>query len=583
MRPRAPIFVLFLTLPACSDDGGGGPRADAADAGPDTGPDAEPDGGDGGGEACSCEGATLCDDDENCVAAATVMVPMDDGVRLSTFVVLPDVVPPGGVGTVLDRTPYGFPDVEGWPELWETTARYWASRGYAAIVQDVRGRGRSEGDFHVFRDEMRDGRSTTAWIVEQPWSNGRVGTVGGSYDGFAAIAAAVDNPDVVAVVADDPAEDERSSFEGGVLNTNLLSWLYLTDHGDFPAGDEADVITNALDLPSLDVAILGREDAYWDELVAFDAVAPFPSGGTLDEVYEQLCAPVFLVYSSQSGWWDAVRIWDGLEHRGCAARRADHRLVLTPEGHTYHLGQLLGGVETPVNHEMLDAMDHFLGEDEDVGVEDLPPVQVWLADDPEPRAAEDWTGPGVATFYLGNGGEDPTLGALGPDAPPDDEAPDVLALDPETQDPCLGETPSAVYTSERLGRTLTIVGSPTVTLVLDATTPDVDAIATLYEVRGDDWEVIGWGAQRARFRTPGAAAAPLEPGATFTMTVRLQPTTQEVEAASHLVLYVTGAECGFIENPHTGEPAAAQTHRAPTVLSIHHGAAGVSSLELPTL
>lgn len=566
------VWLSFVVLGfACSDGGDDAAGADAAsDAAPDAG-DASP------GDASS--GDAGCDP---CSGERTVMVPMGDGVRLSTFVVLPDEVPAGGVGTVIERTPYGFPDVEGWPEFWQDVARFWAARGYAAIVQDVRGRGLSEGEFEVFRNEIRDGRDTTAWIVAQRWSNGRVGTVGGSYGGFTAIATAVDNPDVVAVIADDPAEDERSSFEGGVINTNLLSWLYLTDHGEFPDGAVADEITNGLDLHALDADVLGREDAYWDEMVDLESVAPFPSGGTLDEVYEDICAPVFLVYSSQSGWWDAVRIWDGLQARGCVERRGDHRLVMTPDSHTYHLSNLMGGVHTTINEQMLDAMDHFLGERDDVGVDDLPPVQVRVAEDDASRPADDWTGPGRTVLFLSNASGDPELGALDTAEPPADQAPDALGVDPEAQDPCLGETATAIYTSAPLGETVTISGSVTLSLTLDATSVDADAIATLYEVRGDTWETIAYGAARARFRA-GDPPSPIEPGVPFDLSIRMQPATHEVEAVSHLVLVVSGAECGFIENPHTGEPAGAQTHREPTTLSIHHGAQGLSRLELPTL
>jgi predicted acyl esterase len=230
---------------------------------------------------------------------------------------------------------------------------------------------------------------------------------------------------------------------------------------------------------------------------------------------------------------------------------------------------------------MLDVIDHYLGERDGIDLSGLPPVQVRLEGEDESRPADTWTGPGRTVLYLSNASGDPTEGALLADPPPADEPPDVLEIDPEAQNPCLGETPYAIYTSERMDRTVTIVGSVTVSLVLDATTVDADAVAALYEVRGDSWDVVAWGAQRGRWRDPSGVAAPLEPGEPFEMIVRLQPTTREIEPVSRLVLVLSGADCGYIENPHTGEPVAAQTHREPTTLSIHLGA--LSRLELPTM
>ena len=83
------------------------------------------------------------------------------------------------VPAILVRTPYT-----------RTTAQHfnagqsWASRGYAYIVQDVRGRGDSEGDFNPLEQETNDGFDAQSWIAGQPWSNGKVGTMGGSYLGW---------------------------------------------------------------------------------------------------------------------------------------------------------------------------------------------------------------------------------------------------------------------------------------------------------------------------------------------------------------------------------------------------------------
>ena len=62
-------------------------------------------------------------------------------------------------------------------------ARYFASRGYVVVVQDVRGRYRSQGRWRPLSDDGRDGYDTTQWIGHHSWSDGGIGTVGTSYEG----------------------------------------------------------------------------------------------------------------------------------------------------------------------------------------------------------------------------------------------------------------------------------------------------------------------------------------------------------------------------------------------------------------
>jgi predicted acyl esterase len=111
---------------------------------------------------------------------------MHDGVRLATDVYLPE---PTGLPrpAILVRLPY---DKSGrYTFLPEIAARLTAY-GFTAVVQDVRGKFRSEGDRAPFVNEAADGAATLDWIVAQPWSNGVVGMMGDSYYGFTQWAAA---------------------------------------------------------------------------------------------------------------------------------------------------------------------------------------------------------------------------------------------------------------------------------------------------------------------------------------------------------------------------------------------------------
>lgn len=99
------------------------------------------------------------------------MVPMRDGIKLSTDVYLPDAE--GEFPVLLTRTPYDNYNPE--------QGYYFASRGYAVVMQDVRGRYDSEGEFYPFINEQKDGYDTQQWAATQQWSNGNIGTFGGYY------------------------------------------------------------------------------------------------------------------------------------------------------------------------------------------------------------------------------------------------------------------------------------------------------------------------------------------------------------------------------------------------------------------
>ena len=126
------------------------------------------------------------------VVLRDVMVRMRDGVHLATDVFLParngaalaDRFP-----VILERTPYDKTadsrsertPGSAKPKSRAEVARFFVERGYVVIYQDCRGRYRSEGEFVKYLSDGNDGFDTCAWIVGQPWCNGRIGTMGLSY------------------------------------------------------------------------------------------------------------------------------------------------------------------------------------------------------------------------------------------------------------------------------------------------------------------------------------------------------------------------------------------------------------------
>lgn len=113
------------------------------------------------------------------------MVPMRDGIRLATDVYLTGDGSPAP--TVLVRLPY---DKNGEYTFLPTIADYITARGYHVVVQDVRGKFRSEGVPILMTNEVDDGYDAIDWIVANPWSDGSVVMFGDSYYGFTQWAAA---------------------------------------------------------------------------------------------------------------------------------------------------------------------------------------------------------------------------------------------------------------------------------------------------------------------------------------------------------------------------------------------------------
>jgi len=105
---------------------------------------------------------------------------MRAGVTLAAEVYMParaGMPVEGKFPVLVSRTPYGKDPGPGAGNL----AHRFAERGYVAVVQDCRGRYGSEGTFYIDVNEGKDGYDTVEWAAAQPWSNGKVGTYGGSY------------------------------------------------------------------------------------------------------------------------------------------------------------------------------------------------------------------------------------------------------------------------------------------------------------------------------------------------------------------------------------------------------------------
>jgi uncharacterized protein len=170
-----------------------------------------------------------------------VMVSMRDGVRLATDIYHParnGRPVPGRFPVILERTPYGKtvvsrselsvkePDAKSRADV----ARFFVSRGYVVIYQDCRGRYGSEGEFVKYLSDGHDGYDACAWIVRQPWCNGKIGTMGLSYAAHTQGALACANsPGIAAMFLDSGGfanAYQDGIRQGGAFELKQVTWAY---------------------------------------------------------------------------------------------------------------------------------------------------------------------------------------------------------------------------------------------------------------------------------------------------------------------------------------------------------------------
>lgn len=166
-----------------------------------------------------------------------VMVRMRDGVCLATDVYHPfreEKIAEGEFPAILGRTPYD----KTWKDMWvDSVANYFTPKGYVVVVQDVRGRGKSEGVGEYFHTanihEGEDGYDTVEWIASQRWSNGRVGMTGSSFSGITQTVASLTRPPHLSALWVDVAPTnifEHEAREGGAMSLWMFAALFLHAH-----------------------------------------------------------------------------------------------------------------------------------------------------------------------------------------------------------------------------------------------------------------------------------------------------------------------------------------------------------------
>ena len=167
---------------------------------------------------------TLSQPEYGVVIAKDVMGSMRDGVRLAIDVYRPahDGEPVNGkFSTILQRTIY-----DKGSERFTSAASYFCQRGYVAVVQDCRGRFCSEGDYYHMANEAVDGYDAAEWIAAQSWSDGSIGTHGGSYGSQVQSAMATQDPPALSAMV--PEFGPSNIYSYGLRHDGAFQLKFLT-------------------------------------------------------------------------------------------------------------------------------------------------------------------------------------------------------------------------------------------------------------------------------------------------------------------------------------------------------------------
>ena len=544
-----------------------------------------------------------------------VRTPMRDGVELSSDVWMP--AEGGPFPTIIVRTPYlktmaieTF-TLAGW-------ATYFAERGYAVVMQDVRGRGDSDGEFDFFFQEGEDGYDTIEWMAAQPWSNGDVCTAGVSYLGTDQWLAAREHPPslkcMVATAAAGRWMHELPYYGGAWMMAWALDWINGTSGRNVQTANAA-----GIDMESVywHRPLITQDDAMGRDMPLFN---DFLENSTMneywnrlhftDEDFRGLDLPVLHV----TGWFDgdqpgAMFYWDGMMAHSPAA---DEQYMLSgPWGHaeTFIGGTLtIGDMEfephalVDPNAEHLAFFDHYLKGTADSY--DQPRARIYVVGAEEWREFNEYPPADVqaTSLYLSSGGRANSIvgdGALSWSPPAGDTPPDEFTFDPQRPVPAsvgamyLGEdrTPLQrrddvlVYTSEEIEEAVEIVGRVVIEFHAATDARDTDFVASIMDVYPDGRAVkLGpnLGVVRARYRNGFDREELLTPGEVARYEIDLGHIGHSFEPGHRIRIDLTSSAYPQIApNQNTGNPVATDTEWNTARQIIHHSPEYPSRIILP--
>ncbi|MDD8028062.1 MAG: CocE/NonD family hydrolase [Acidobacteriota bacterium] len=552
-----------------------------------------------------------------------VRIKMRDGVELSTDVYLPDA--PGKYPALLWRNCYGkngAADQSAW----------FASRGYAVVHQDTRGKYESGGRWVHFRDEADNGFDTDEWIGAQPWSNGKIGLMGGSYLGYTQIAQAVRRSKYLASMS--ASVTTGDVYNGWVYSDGALFLGFAFPWGavvmdakemQFETASPWPEIFNHLPLMTMDEKAGHPNPNYREWLEHPRADDSFWK----DLSYEKEIANIDIPFLVVEGWYDLLlrgalrdHILITTQGKSERARRNKH-LIIGPWPHETGArnndpkGPSTGpdrslefgpAAELETRKIYLRWHDHWL-KGIDNGVDKEPPVRIFVMGENYWRYENEWP-PRRARYvkyYLGGGKANSvsgsgTLSTVKTAGAADDR----FLYDPGDPVPTLGgntccsDVPTGprnqikaerrddvlVYSTPELTEAVEVTGPITVKLYAATRAPDTDWTAKLVDVHPDGYaQNLADGIIRARYRAgKEAPAALLEPGRIYEYDIDLWATSNVFLPGHRIRVEISSSNFPrFDRNLNTGEDPMTATRMEKAAQTVYRSAEYPSHIVLPII
>lgn len=320
-----------------------------------------------------------------------VRVPARDGVELATDVVLPPGS--GPFPAVLTRTPY----LRG-RNLRPTEWMSLVNSGYAYVVQDVRGRGDSDGEWVPYVNDAEDGYDAIEWVAAQPWCTGAVGMVGNSYEGRVQWFAAKEHPPSLRCIAPmgiGVANDgPRWNHNSGITAQYWLWWLGLVSGRTFQNPASVSWTRDWQHRPLRDIASeLGIAKRGWAEFAEGNWDRSNPAHLFTDDDWNNFDVPTLVTL----GWWDdqpTVVNWERLR-RSPAFEQS--KLLIGAWDHSGNVRPrpVIGGLD--VSESVMDTkayverfLSHHLKTPDTSTVDELPRCRVFRTGSKRWEHLENW-------------------------------------------------------------------------------------------------------------------------------------------------------------------------------------------------
>ena len=539
-----------------------------------------------------------------------VPVLMRDNVRLYADVYQPERTNWGRLPTVLIRMPYG--KSEAYCSM-AAHGKYWARKGYVCVVQDVRGKFRSKGEFEPFVDEARDGYDTVDWVSRQPWCNGSVGMAGESYYATTAWAAASSHhPSLKCIAPGNQGLDEYDNvYEGGAFCLSSEG-LWLADSVGRRFLNTHRIDTRHLPLVSL-AEVAGLPTELYAGAIRNPARTSFWEALDLSASCTTLDTPVL----HWGGWYDVLlrgvlHNWRDVHDRCVNAdARANQWLAIGPIDHestperTGRVGRLTVERHGYTYDRVQEFFDYWLRGSEN-GFGNSKRVRLFVVGANRWREGDEFPlrGTRFVKYFLHSRGNATTLrgdGALSPE-PPDEESEDGFVYDParpvdywvgkstweiaacmEDRRPTEDRPDVLVYTSQPLTTDLEVVGPLAVTLYASSSAADTDFTAALVDVWPDGYsQLVQEGIRRARYRRSNTAPSLIEPGTINELLIDLSAIGYLFSAGHRLRVEISSSNFDrYDSNPNTGHAFGLDVELKPARQCVYHDSQRPSHITLP--